>query len=103
MVFNVGDRVRFKDDKSNQYWSIVNIYPSISKVQVLSDCGNISKVVEPLLLVAFDPASEIKQAIREVLLSEEFLKAFAAAWQKTPLVYNEELNTRPTYANGEIV
>lgn len=92
MVFNVGDRVRFKDDKTNQYWSVVNIYPSISKVQVLSDCGNISKVVEPLLLVAFDPASEIKQAIREVLLSEEFLKAFAAAWLKTPILHASELN-----------
>jgi len=69
---------------------------------VLSDCGNISKVVDPLLLVRFDPVSEIKQAIREVLLSDEFLTAFAAAWQKTPLIYNEELNTRPTYTNGEI-
>lgn len=92
MVFNVGDKVRFKDDKTNQYWSVVNIYPSISKVQVLSDCGNISKVVEPLLLVAFDPASEIKQAIREVLLSDEFLKAFATAWLKTPILHESELN-----------
>ena len=91
MVFNVGDRVRFKDDKTNQYWSVVNIYPSISKVQILSDCGNISKVVEPLLLVPYDPVSEIKQAIREVLLSEEFLTAFAAAWQKTPLVHVDEM------------
>lgn len=45
----------------------------------------------------------IKQAISEVLLSDEFLAAFAAAWQKTPLVYPEEINTRPTYTNGEIV
>ena len=28
---------------------------------------------------------DIKQAIREVLLSEEFMKAFAAAWMRTPL------------------
>ena len=35
---------------------------------------------------------DLKQAIREVLLSEEFLAAFAAAWQKTPLIKNEELN-----------
>ena len=102
MVFKIGDKVRFQNDPPNQHWSIVNIYPSISKVQILSDCGNISKVVDPLLLVRFDPVSEIKQAIREVLLSDEFLTAFAAAWQKTPLIYNEELNTRPTYTNGEI-
>lgn len=91
MVFNIGDRVRFKDDPPNKYWSVVNIYPSISKVQILSDCGNISKVVEPLLLVPFDPASEIKQAIRELLLSDEFLAAFAAAWQKTPLVHVDDM------------
>jgi hypothetical protein len=33
---------------------------------------------------SFDMA-DIKQAIREVLLSDEFMKAFAAAWMKTPL------------------
>ena len=35
---------------------------------------------------------ELKQAIREVLLSEEFLKAFAAAWLKTPILHESELN-----------
>ena len=35
---------------------------------------------------------ELKQAIREVLLSEEFLAAFAAAWQKTPLIHKSELD-----------
>lgn len=34
----------------------------------------------------------IKQAIREVLLSDEFLKAFAAAWVKTPILHESELN-----------
>ena len=43
----------------------------------------------------------IKQAIREVLLSDEFLKAFAAAWQKTPLVYNSELNLIACKYTGE--
>jgi hypothetical protein len=38
----------------------------------------------------------IKQAIREVLLSEEFLAAFAKAWQKTPLIHAEELNLGET-------
>ena len=28
---------------------------------------------------------DLQQAIREVLLSDEFMKAFAAAWMKTPL------------------
>ena len=108
MVFNIGDRVRFKDDATNHHWSIVNIYPSISKVQVLSSDGNISKVVEPLLLVPYDPVSEIKQAIREALLSDEFLEAFAAAWVKTPILHESELNlivadeTRPYKSWNEI-
>lgn len=34
----------------------------------------------------------IKQAIRELLLSDEFLKAFAAAWLKTPILHQSELN-----------
>lgn len=51
----------------------------------------------------------IKQAIREVLLSEEFLKAFAAAWVKTPILHESELNlivadeTRPYKSWNEII
>ena len=51
----------------------------------------------------------IKQAIREVLLSEEFLKAFAAAWVKTPILHESELNLivaeeiRPYKSWNEIV
>lgn len=50
----------------------------------------------------------IKQAIREVLLSEEFLAAFAAAWLKTPILHESELNlivadeTRPYKSWNEI-
>lgn len=42
----------------------------------------------------------IKQAIREVLLSDEFLKAFAAAWLKTPILHASELNLGPSYSQG---
>lgn len=51
----------------------------------------------------------IKQAIREVLLSDEFLKAFAAAWVKTPILHESELNlivadeTRPYKSWNEII
>lgn len=45
---------------------------------------------------------ELKQAIREVLLSDEFLKAFAAAWQKTPVLHVDEMNlTIDPIENGE--
>ena len=43
----------------------------------------------------------IKQAIREVLLSDEFLRAFAAAWLKTPILHVDELNFVPNYTQGE--
>ena len=45
--------------------------------------------------------SMLKQAIREVLLSEEFLKAFAAAWLKTPILHASELNFGTSYPQGE--
>lgn len=44
---------------------------------------------------------EIKQAIREVLLSEEFLKAFAAAWVKTPIIRKDELNLVEGHFTGK--
>ena len=37
---------------------------------------------------------EFKQAIREVLLSDEFMKAFAAAWMKTPLPISMQYDTK---------
>jgi|LakMenEpi03Aug12_release.lakeMendotaPanAssembly.Ray.scaffolds.fasta_scaffold1856499_1 hypothetical protein len=92
MVFNIGDRVRFKNDATNQRWSVVDIYPAIGKVQICAKDLGVYRVVEPSLLVEVDPVSEIKQAIREVLLSDEFLKAFAAAWVKTPLIHKSEMN-----------
>ena len=35
---------------------------------------------------------DIKQAIRNVLLSEEFMTAFAAAWMKTPIPYLHDIS-----------
>jgi hypothetical protein len=37
---------------------------------------------------------DIKQAIREVLLSDEFMKAFAAAWMKTPIPLSNPYDTK---------
>ena len=38
---------------------------------------------------------DLKQAIREVLLSDEFLTAFAAAWMRTPLPIQEFASFEP--------
>ena len=35
---------------------------------------------------------DMKQAIRKVLLSDEFMTAFAAAWMKTPLPYLHDVS-----------
>lgn len=37
---------------------------------------------------------DMKQAIREVLLSDEFMTAFAAAWMKTPIPLSALLTKR---------
>lgn len=104
-MFNIGDKVTVEGDHPDSHWVVMMIYYDLNKVGILYSTkhGTVQRVVDPLDLKLVDPKDDIKQAIREVLLSEEFLAAFAKAWQKTPLVYNEELNTRPTYANGEIV
>jgi|GEM_PF-3118813 len=39
-----------------------------------------------------DEISRIKQAVREVLLSEEFLQAFTAAWWTTPVMRESKAN-----------
>ena len=37
---------------------------------------------------------DMKQAIREVLLSVEFMEAFAAAWMKTPIPLSNPYDTK---------
>ena len=103
MVFNIGDRVRLKHDSKDDLPLIVRAVKDSNLCLCISNCGNRRLWCCDLELELIETQADIKQAIREVLLSDELLKAFAAAWQKTPLIYNEELNTRPTYANGEIV
>ena len=44
---------------------------------------------------------DIKQAIREVLLSDEFMKAFAAAWMKTPLPISMQYESRHEIINAK--
>ena len=94
MVFNIGDKVRLKDDHPDSQWVVMMIYHDLNKVGILhsNDSGTQMQVVDPLRLTRIDPLDEIKQAIREVLLSKEFLKAFAAAWIKTPLIHKSELD-----------
>ena len=83
-MFNIGDKVRLKDDATNRRWSVVDIQPAIGAVQICAKDLGMYRVVETSLLVEVDPVSEIKQAIREVLLSDEFLREFAKAFLNAP-------------------
>ena len=97
MVFNVGDKV---------WVELLVIGTSGYMIQVQSD---VDKKPYQTAVSGWAHASDlrssagadIKQAIREVLLSDEFLKAFAAAWQKTPLVHADEMSLGPNYMQGE--
>lgn len=105
--FQIGDVVRLKTDGPERLKLIVRDRDATDgQILCRSECSQRIIWVSPLsceLVHRPDPHADLKQAIREVLLSDEFMTAFAAAWMKTPIIYNEEINTRPTYTNGEIV
>jgi len=102
-MFKINDRVRLKHDSKENPSLTVRSEVGGQRFLCISDCGQRMVWAMEYELELVERNADLKQAIREVLLSKEFLKAFAAAWQKTPLVYTEEINTRPTYTNGEIV
>jgi hypothetical protein len=103
MAFKEGDRVVW-EKKPDENWTVVHQLDSESIYIVRHERGGFVSIRVPISEIKpFNQYNMVKQAVRVVLLSDEFLTAFAAAWQKTPLIHNEELNTRPTYTNGEIV
>ena len=80
--FKIGDVVRFKEDKEGDINVIVKAIDGY--LLCVSTCGErwvraTSLGVE--LVNRHDPQADIKQAIREVLLSDEFMAAFAAAFR----------------------
>lgn len=111
MVFKSGDRVRVKDDNSGKTWIVSSVFRELNEVLIQGFEKNETchRLVNPAEIVLVDQNEDIKQAIREVLLSEEFLKAFAAAWVKTPILHESELNlivadeTRPYKSWNEII
>ena len=93
MVFKGGDRVRLKDGGSDKTWIVYSVFLEMNEVLILGFEKNETchRLVNPAEIASLDQNADIKQAIREVLLSEEFLKAFAAAWLKTPILHESEL------------
>ena len=99
--FKIGDVVRLKDDSFTRLDLIVRglftkvLHESDREAFCVSDCGQRilwAKFDQLELVNRPDPQADLKQAIREVLLSEEFMAAFAAAWMKTPLPYLHDVS-----------
>ena len=85
--FEIGDVVRLKSDDESDLDVVVR-GNTRGILLCVSECGNrvVRSWADKVVLVHRpDPHADIKQAIREVLLSDDFMKAFAAAWMKTPL------------------
>lgn len=91
-MFKINDRVRLKHDNKENPSLTVRSEVHGQRFLCISDCGQrmVWATTDELELV--ERNADLKQAIREVLLSEEFLKAFAAAWLKTPLLHKSELD-----------
>ena len=85
--FKVGDVVRFKTDEPGRLPLIVrdsegeflHCSSECKRRRATSHFSDLELVNRP------DPQADLKQAIRDVLLSDEFMAAFAAAWRKTPI------------------
>ena len=106
--FKIGDVVRIRDDSLTRLDVIVRglftkvLHESDREAFCVSDCGQRifwAKFDQLELVNRPDPQADLKQAIREVLLSDEFMKAFAAAWMKTPI----PIAIPPTMRDQELI
>ena len=85
--FKIGDAVRIIDDASTPDVLVVRKNDN-GVILCVSECGCRAcwEVDYSLELVNRpDPQADLIQAIREVLLSGDFMTKFAAAWMKTPI------------------
>ncbi len=85
--FKIGDVVRLKKDEPERLNLVLVKFDGQGAFGV-SECGRRrtwAAFEDCELVHRPDPQADLQQAIREVFLSDEFMKAFAAAWMKTPL------------------
>ena len=89
--FKIGDVVRLKTDGPEREKLIVRDFDTTDgQMLCRSECSQRIIWASPYsceLVHRPDPQADIKQAIREVLLSEEFMKAFAAAFMVAPFPF----------------
>ena len=89
--FKIGDVVRLKGDGPERLPLILKEFDGDGAL-FRSECGRRctwADFVSVELIERRDPKAELQQAIREVLLSDEFMGAFAAAFMKTPIPIQE--------------
>lgn len=90
MEFRIGDRIRFKHDASEIAVLVVRATLGHAGLLCVSECGKRVAWAQPEE-VDLDQRpgptakDEIQQAIREVLLSDEFLAEFAKAFVNAPM------------------
>lgn len=103
MGFNIGDKVRLKHDSKDDLPLIVRAVNESNLFLCLSGCGIRRLWCCDLQLELIETQTDIKQAIREVLLSEEFLKAFSRAYMETPCIPAYEINLPPTIVDASAI
>ena len=91
-MYNVGDKVRLKLDAKDDTPLVIRAIKDANLFLCVSSCGNRRLWCCEFELELVETQTDIKQAIRELLLSDEFLAAFAKAWLKTPPINESELN-----------
>ena len=85
--FKIGDVVRLKKDEPERLNLVLVKFDGQGAFGV-SECGRRrtwAAFEDCELITRPDPQADLIQAIREVLLSGDFMTKFAAAWMKTPI------------------
>lgn len=108
MEFRIGDRIRFKHDASEIAVLVVRATLGHAGLLCVSECGKRVAWAQPEE-VDLDQRpgptakDEIQQAIREVLLSDEFLRAFSRAYMETPCIPAYEINLPPAIIDANAI
>ena len=86
MKFKIGDVVRIVGGSSRK-WKIDSFADGKAWIVFRRKLDYGRQLIEIKELVLVDPQADLIQAIREVLLSDEFMAAFAAAFMVAPFPF----------------
>lgn len=83
-MFNIGDKVRWKKDAKDGIWYVEAIEGNQTRIYNQTRYESKWQWVDLSEIELINRHDDIKQAIREMLLSDEFLAAFAKAFVNAP-------------------